>query len=468
MRNRNSIVLGLIVLLALFTLWIVLPIEHPRWAKQALFWQQPPEFRDLKIKQGLDLQGGTQILLEARPLAGQPLTSTDMQDAKVIVERRVNALGVTEPLVQLQGENRIIIELPGIDNPDQAVQTLKSTGQLEFVEIGPADGSPFPGVQQGVYIRTTNNERVPTADDLGTTPFPYPDQVFKTILTGRELETAKTDVDQFGKPVISFALKGDGPAIFGQYTAANVGNVLAIVLDNVVLSAPRINSAIPDGAGVIEGQFTRAEADSLAVQMRYGALPVPLEVANRRSIGATLGADSVQRSITAGLIGLVTVLLFMIVYYRLPGSLAALALIIYAGLNLALYKLIPITLTLPGIAGFLLSTGMAVDANILIFERMKEELRWGRSLRLAVEAGFSRAWTSILDSNLSTLITCLILILFGRTFGAQSVMGFAVNLGIGVLISMFTAVTVTRTFMRAVFDRSSAESLRDKQWLLGF
>ena len=246
-----------------------------------------------------------------------------------------------------------------------------------------------------------------------------------------------------------------------------MGDVLAIVLDNRVLSNPRINSAIPDGQGVIEGQFTPEEADSLAVQMRYGALPIPLEVVNRQTIGATLGADSVRSSILAGVIGLITVLIFMTVYYRLPGFLAALALILYAAINLAIYKLIPVTLTLPGIAGFLLSTGMAVDANILIFERMKEELRWGRSLRLAVEAGFSRAWTSILDSNLSTLITCLILILFGRTFGAQAVLGFALNLGIGVLVSMFTAVVVTRTLMRAVFDRQGAEALREKHWLLG-
>ncbi len=467
MRNRNSIVLGLIILLALVTLWIDLPISHPSWAKKALFWQQPPEYRDLKIKQGLDLQGGTQILLQTKPAEGQVLTQADLATAKAIVERRVNALGVTEPLVQLQGENRIIVELPGINNPDQAVETLKSTGQLEFVEIGPSTNSPYPNITQGVYVRTTNNNLVPTAEELGKTEFPYPDMTFKTILTGRDLDTAEITLDQYGVPNISFTLKGDGPKIFGDYTAAHINDVLAIVLDNVVLSAPRINSAIPEGKGIIEGKFTQAEAESLAVQMRYGALPVPLEVVNRRSIGATLGTDSVRKSVTAGLIGLITVLLFMIIYYRLPGALAALALAIYAGLNLALYKLIPVTLTLPGIAGFLLSTGMAVDANILIFERMKEELRWGRSLRAAVDAGFNRAWTSIFDSNLSTLITCLILILFGRTFGAQSVMGFALNLGIGVLISMFTAVTVTRTFMRAIFDRSSAESLREKHWLMG-
>jgi len=468
MRSRNSIVLAFIVVLALVTLWIDLPIEHPRWAEQALVWQQPPEYRDLKIKQGLDLLGGTQILLEAKPAPGQAVTARDLEAARVIVERRVNGLGVTEPLVQLQGENRIIVELPGINNPDQAVQTLKSTGQLEFVEIGPSSGSEYPNIKQGVYVRTTNFAHVPDPAALGKLEHPYPEVVFKTIMTGAQLQDAGIGLDQYGVPFIDFTLKQpDGAKIFGDYTAQHIDGILAIVLDNVVLSAPVIRSAIPDGRGVIEGRFTRDEAESLAVQMRYGALPVPLEVVNRRTIGATLGADSVRRSVTAGLIGLVTVLLFMVVYYRLPGAMAAIALLIYASLNLALYKLIPVTLTLPGITGFLLSTGMAVDANILIFERMKEELRWGRSLRLAVETGFSRAWTSIFDSNLSTLITCLILILFGRTFGAQPVLGFAVNLAIGVMISMFTAVTVTRTFMRTVFDSAASEGLREKHWLLG-
>ena len=463
MTNRNWVALSLIILLALVTLWIDLPIEHPEWAKKALFWQQPEESRDLKIKQGLDLEGGVQLLLEAKGAA----SAADMEAVKVIVERRVNGLGVTEPVVQLQGERRIIVELPGIDNEDLAVQTVKSTGLLEFVEIGPSTNSPYPNLTQGDYIRTSNNPDMPDEARLGTTRHPYPDVVFETRLTGRDLKDAGVQLDQYGAPSIGFELTDDGAKTFAQYTAAHVGDILAIVLDNVVLSAPRINSAIPDGSGEISGQFTRAAAENLAVQMRYGALPVALEIVSRDTIGATLGADSVRRSITAGVIGLLAVLIFMIVYYRLPGGLAAVALIIYAGLNLALYKLIPVTLTLPGIAGFLLSTGMAVDANILIFERMKEELRWGKSLRAAVEAGFSRAWTSIFDSNLSTLITCLILIMFGRSFGAQAVMGFAVNLGIGVLVSMFTAVTVTRTFMRAVLTGSFGESLAQKRWLLG-
>jgi len=468
MRNRNSIVLILIILLALVALYVVLPTQHPTEVKNLLVWQQPKEYRSLEFKQGLDLRGGTQVLLQARPTTGQRVTSEDMQAAKAIVDRRVNGLGVTEPLVQLQGENRIIVELPGVDNPDQAVQTLKNTGQLEFVEIGSSTNSPFANIQQGSYVRTSNNDRTPTKEELGKTALPYADNVFKTVMTGRELKNAAVSLDQYGAPTISFELTDEGGKLFGAYTQAHVGDILAIVLDNVVLSAPRIQSVIPDGRGEITGRFTRDEADSLAVQMRYGSLPVPLEVVNRRTIGATLGADSIQKSIVAGMIGLATVLLFMVIYYRLPGTMAALALVIYALLNLAVYKLIPVTLTLPGITGFLLSTGMAVDANILIFERMKEELRWGRPLKVALEAGFSRAWTSIFDSNFSTLITCAILIMFGRTFGAQAVLGFAITLAIGVLISMFTAVIVTRTFLRALFSGERGEALREKRWVMGF
>lgn len=463
MRQRNVYMLIAIIALAVLVLAIVIPAGVPTntGAARLLFWQ-PENSRDLSFKQGLDLQGGTQVLLEAKPPVGQAVTTEDMEAARAIVERRVNALGLSEPLVQAQGENRIIVELPGIADPEAAVETLRSTGQLEFVEIP----STF-SVQQGDFIRTTNNSTSPTPEQLGTRRDPYPDQTFTTVLTGRELATAGTQLDSLGQPVITFSLKDEGKQVFADYTAAHIGGILAIVLDNQVLSAPSINSAIPSGSGEITGKFTLEEAQNLAVQMRYGALPVPLEVVSRNSIGATLGADSVRKSLLAGMIGLAAVLIFMMVYYRLPGLLASLALVLYALINLALYKLVPITLTLPGIMGFLLSTGMAVDANILIFERMKEELRWGKSLRQAVDAGFDRAWTSILDSNLSTLIICAILILFGRTFGAQPVLGFALNLGIGVLVSMFTAVVVTRTFMRFVFDRAGAEALRQRQWLMG-
>lgn len=468
MSNRNTIALIVLILLALFVFWICLPIDHPEWFNQLLVWQQPPESRSVTIHQGLDLQGGTQALLQAAPAPGQEVTTQDMETARVIVERRVNALGVTEPTVQLAGQDRILVELPGIENPEQAIQTLKSTGQLEFVEIGPSTDTTYANVAQGVYVRTTNKPDTPSESVLGNRPFPYPDAVYKTVMTGADLKTAAVGLDQFGAPLITFELTDSGAKIFADYTAQHIGGILAIVLDNTVLSAPRIQSAIPEGRGEITGKFTQQEAESLAVQMRYGALPVPLQVVGVRTIGATLGADSVQKSVVAGLIGLGAVLIFMIVYYRLPGVLAALALLFYAGINLTLYKLIPVTMTLPGIAGFLLSTGMAVDANILVFERMKEELRWGRPMHSALEAGFSRAWTSILDSNLSTLITCAILVIFGRNFGAQAVMGFAITLGIGVAVSMFTAITVTRTFMRAVFERRAAEGLRERRWLLGF
>jgi protein-export membrane protein SecD len=239
-------------------------------------------------------------------------------------------------------------------------------------------------------------------------------------------------------------------------------------LDKIVISCPSVKSAIPDGQGVITlgGNASTEDAAKLALQLRSGSLPIALRVAESRAIGPTLGQDSIRRSITAGIIGVLVVLFFMLVYYRLPGVLADMALITFALVSLALYKLIPVTLTLPGIAGFLLSTGMAVDANVLIFERMKEELRAGRSLKAAVEAGFERAWTAIRDSNLSTLITCAILFWFGSNFGASMVKGFAITLFLGVLISMFTAITVTHTLLRALM-RGFGEKLRNQHWLMG-
>jgi preprotein translocase subunit SecD len=268
-------------------------------------------------------------------------------------------------------------------------------------------------------------------------------------MTGEILREAVVRPDQFGRPEIGFVLTGPGSELFYAYTSAHVGDQLAIVLDGRVLSAPNINQAIRD-QGVISGQFTNEEAESLAVQMRYGALPISLKVVDVRTIGATLGADSVRSSVVAGIIGLIAVFIFMITLFRLSGVIASVALILYILFNLAIYKLVPITLTLAGIAGFLLSIGMAVDANILIFSRMREELRGGRSLRLAVEAGFSRAWPAILDSNLTTLISCAVLFWFGSTFGASVVKGYALNLAVGVAISMLTAVYITRSFMRAL------------------
>ena len=473
--------------------------------------------KPIEVHQGLDLRGGLQVLLEADLPADQPVTSSAMGAARTIVENRVNGLGVTEPVVQQQGDRRIIVELPGIQNPDEAIATLRETGLLEFVEAGrtPLEdgtiirttyGENLPVAPSGAVTETTvvtdTTELLPSATTLtgtvpltatapltvgvpltatapltGVVPAAAPTgPVYKTIMTGSDLESADVGLDQYGQPEIRFTLKPSGAKIFADYTASHIGDVLAIVLDKHVVSAPVIQSAIPDGNGRITGRFTLEQARSVALQLRYGALPVPLKVETIRTVGPTLGQDSINKSILAGTIGLIIVLLFMIIYYRLPGGLADLALIVYALLNFAVYKwgiptlqspfFAPVTLTLPGITGFLLSTGMAVDANILIFERMKEEIRAGRSLGAAIDAGFDRAWTSIRDSNLSALITCVILYWFGSNFGASIVKGFAITLFLGVCISMFTAITVTRTFIRVVFDLWG-EKLRNKKWLLG-
>lgn len=462
MRDRNSSLLIGVIILALAAIWVDLPTNPGIHIHLG-----PINFdRDIKVHQGLDLQGGMQVLLEAELPEGQEIEASAMEAVKVIVKNRVDALGVAEPLVQSQGERRIIVELPGVQDPERAIATIRETGLLEFIDAGNTFVPP-----DTVVATTFSGAIAPTEEITDTTtvtstvPVP-PEQIYDTVMTGKELDTVNVALDQLGKPEIQFALKPDGTRIFADFTSQRVGQFLCIVLDQRVISCPRIQTAITDGSARITGEFTLEEARSLAIQLKYGALPVPLRVETTRSVGPTLGQDSVQRSVRAGAIGLCAVLLFMLIYYRLPGSLAALALIIYALLNFALFKLIPVTLTLPGITGFLLSTGMAVDANILIFERMKEELRWGRSLSAAINAGFDRAWTSIRDSNLSTIITCVILYWFGSNFGASVVRGFAITLFIGVVISMFTAVTVTRTFIRFVFD-VFGERLQDRKWLLG-
>jgi protein-export membrane protein SecD len=510
MRERNTvwaIVIGVFTLLAL---WINLPIEHPQWVNDLLVWQ-PEEAKNynrtsgndpLRIRQGLDLQGGVQVLLQAVPPEGEAQTEEDaqallaasMETARNIIERRVNGLGVSEALVQTQGEDRIVVELPGIDDPDVAIRTIKETGLLEFIDTGAAplpaglavrttlrEGSATPAVTSTQEITgtgevTTTREITDTGEVTPTVPlFAEQGTIYETEFSGRDLKQVGVDRDPTtGEFSVLFELQPESAQRFAEYTGSHVGQFLTIVLDGVVISSPQIQSAIPDGTGSITGDFTFQSARSLAVQLQYGRLPVPLEVESQRSVGATLGEESVDKSVTAGLIGVTVVLLFMLIYYRLPGSLASLALVIYALLNLTVFRLLPVTLTLPGITGFLLSTGMAVDANILIFERMKEELRRGRSLHAAVEAGFDRAWTSIRDSNISTLIICGILYWLGSGFsilgvrltGAPAVKGFAITLAVGVLISMFTAVIVTRTFLRLVFG-AIGERLREHPRLLG-
>jgi preprotein translocase subunit SecD len=396
-----------------------------------------PYTRDISIRRGLDLQGGLQVLLEADVPAGQTIDRDTMLAAKQIIEQRVNGLGVNEPVIQLGENNRIIVELPGLQNPEEAIRTFGGTGLLEFVD---AEGQPPP---DGAVVETSLG---PPSGRAAT----IPGRVLKTVVEGKHLRTASVGFDELGRPQINFEFNSEGSQLFGDFTTANVGRFLAITLDKVVLSAPQVQSPIVGGTGRITGRFRIEEAQNIVIQLKYGALPVPLKVVQNRTVGPTLGQDSVQRSIVAGGIGLALVAAFMILYYRVPGLVAALALLVYAAISFAAFKMIPVVLTLAGIAGFILSIGMAVDANILIFERMREELRAGRSMAAALDAGFGRAWTSIRDANVATLITCAILFWFGATFGASIIQGFALTLAIGVAVSMFSAIFVTRTFLRVV------------------
>jgi preprotein translocase subunit SecD len=300
---------------------------------------------------------------------------------------------------------------------------------------------------EGTRIRTTIETESSISETITNT---LTSQVFPTVMTGEALDEVSVVQNEIGEYQISFSLKGDNVKTFADFTSANIGNILAIVLDKQVISAPSINDAITDGRGVISGNFTLESANALAVQLRYGSLPIPLKVVEVRTIGPTLGQDSLQKSLQAGLIGFTIVVLFMLLYYRLPGAVADISIVIYALIAFALFRFLPVTLTLPGIAGFLLSTGSALDANILIFERMKEEMRSGRTVNQAMDLGWHRAWPSIRDSNIATLITCTILFWFGSTFGATIVKGFSLTLFLGVLISLFIAILVTRTLLGVV------------------
>jgi preprotein translocase subunit SecD len=436
--------LALIAVIAALAIWVdvtdVIRIRNP--LDDTILYE-----RNITPRLGLDLQGGLQVLLEADLPADTPVEAEAMETARSIVENRTNALGVSENLIQLAGERRIVGEFPGAEDADAILDIIQQTGLLEFVDTG--DYSPAPGtVLKTDFV--TGAETVATPTPEGTDP--AQEVVYHTIMTGKELESVNVSPGQIGGAAVDFVLTPEGTTIFAQHTAANVNKYLTITLDKIVVSAPVIQGAIPDGQGQISGSFTPESANALAVQLRYGSLPIPLKVVETRIIGPTLGEDSLQKSLLAGVIGMTIVILFMVIYYRLPGIVAAIAILFYAAIAFAIFKYFHFTLTLPGIAGFLLSTGAALDANILIFERLKEELRNGRSLSQAVEQGWSRAWSSIRDSNLATIITSLILYWFGSNFGATIVKGFSLTLALGVAISLFTAIYVTRTLLTAALQ----------------
>jgi preprotein translocase subunit SecD len=410
------------------------------------FW---PEGKGIKIggweretmRLGLDLRGGAYLALEADPPANYDGNlSTAIDGARDVIERRVNSLGVSEAEVTKASGNRIVVQIPGVTLAD-AQQQVGRTASLEFKTLD----------SQGNLVPATG-----VIDVNGVKQ--------EVAMTGQHLKNNTYPTRQGTTYAIAFETTGTGAKLLEQITTRAVSfpqgspqNQLVITLDDQVISQANVISVISD-RGVITGQPSFSDSKKLSDLLNNGALPIPLKTIQSSEVSATLGEDSVLASVHAGQVGLLAVMLFMILYYRLPGVLASAALAVYTAVTLMVFKLWPITLTLSGIAAFVLSIGIAVDANILIFERMKEELRRGRTLNAAIDLGFRRAWTSIRDSNVSTLITCLILYWFGNQFGAALVKGFALTLAIGVGISMFSAITVTRTFLKMVLGTPFARS----------
>jgi preprotein translocase subunit SecD len=393
------------------------------------------DFQRQGAKLGLDLQGGTQLTLQA-DMSQVPADqqAEALKGVVNVIQRRVNAYGVAEPEIQTQGTDRIIVQLPGVKNIEEAKKLIGETAKLEFME---QDAS-------GNWVPATGQLNGQTVALTGT-----------YLVAGHQQVTFQGTA---GLPQVAFEFNSDGAQLFQQITTRLVGKPLGIFLDGQEISAPTVQ-AVLSSTGVITG-LSLEQARLLALQLNAGALPVPVSIQEERTVDATLGADSVHKSIIAGEIALLVVIAFMLLYYRVPGLAASLALIVYSLVTLAIFKLIPVTLTLASIAGFILSVGMAVDANILIFERMKEELRSGKTIAAAIRAGEDRAWPSIRDSNTSTLITCGVLYFFGQQFGATIIMGFALVLAIGVVISLFSAILVTRTFLELILARSWAHSPR--------
>jgi preprotein translocase subunit SecD len=369
---------------------------------------------DKNINLGLDLQGGSHIVLECVDSPNTPVDSDAVNRVIEIITNRINPEGVKEPVIQRQGERRILVQLPGMDDPQEAEGLIGKTALLEFK-----------------------------------------DQNGETLLTGAYLKTAKTSFDRFGRPNVILEFDEEGAKLFEQATTKNVGKILAITLDGQEISTPVVQEPIPSGEASIVGQFSVEDAQRLALLLRSGALPVEVKILENRSIGPTLGRDSINRSLKAGIVGLFLILIFMVVIYKWFGLVADLALLICMLLMMGGLAILNATLTLPGIAGIVLTIGMAVDANILIFERIKEELQMDKTFRASIEAGFSKAFVAIFDANVTTLIAAIALLYFG----SGPIRGFAVTLSIGIVVSMFTALVVTKLVLELLGQRLTEKAL---------
>lgn len=499
-------------------------IDWPKGPNINVKWGEFNWQKELKLHLGLDLQGGTQLVYEA-DMADIPTNEQDdaIEGVRDVIERRINALGVSEPLVQTNKTGntyRIIIELAGVTDINQAIEAIGETPSLDFRETVKTENeeseTPEPSQsgqdentteepqtyipklrllkKQPAIIAQAENTEQPVEDSSSEPIQLSPEGLQiqgegedatvvdsegnpvdlealiqqqqqsiasnfqKTELTGKQLKRADLQFDpNTGQPTVLITFDGEGKDLFSQITDRNIGQPVGIFLDSQLISAPRVNQKITDGVAVISGDFTVEEARQLVQRLNAGALPVPISQISQTTVGPTLGQVSIEKSFIAALVGLLLVSIFMIVYYRLPGLLSVFALGAYSLIVLALFKMIPVTLTLAGIAGFILSIGMAVDANVLIFERTREEIRNGKTYAAAIEEGFKHAWSSIRDSNISSIITCVILIWFGTSI----ITGFAVTLILGILVSMFSAITITRTLMRL----TATKFITKQKWL---
>jgi len=439
-RQRSLLVLILILLIAAITVIATIPVPL-----------------------GLDLRGGSQLTILVKPTADiKKITEHELEAVKKVVEGRINGLGVSEPVIQTVGTDKILVQLPGVNDPEEAERVLGGTAQLEFRTQKPGTETQVLTLQISrsdlkakLADLQKKNDKVALAKNRQE--LQKNNQALAALfestqppLTGKYLKEANGEPTKDKNWDVALRFDTEGGKLFADLTKrlAGTGRAIGIFLDNELISSPIVGpehaaTGISGGNAIIQGRFTAQQANDLGVQLRGGSLPVTVEIAERRTVGATLGKDSIQSSIYAGIGGLLLVLVFMVAYYKLPGLIADVALVIYYLLTWAAFALLGVTLTLPGIAGFILSIGMAVDANILIFERTREELRLGKSLYRSVESGFYRAFSSILDSHVTTWIACAALF----WFGSGLVKGFALTLALGALVSMFTAVTCSRTFM---------------------
>lgn len=439
-----------LIILLFFSLALVVFV-YPQGVNKTLnYFNIKYSFPEIQFRLGLDLLGGTHLVYEADLSKIEDLQKNEaMNGVRDVVERRVNFFGVSEPLVQVSGNNRLIVELAGIKDVNQAIQMIGETPFLEFKE-------EVPNAKE--LIEEFNNKQSQgLTKDLDA--FLLQNEIYKsTGLNGSHLKRAQVVFDQkTGLPQVSLQLTNEGAKLFADITKRNIGKTVAIYLDGFIISAPVVQNEIPDGQAVISGKFTPQEAKLLATRLNSGALPVPIHLISQQTVDASLGKISLEKSLKAGLYGLIAVALFMIMFYRLPGIVSVFALIIYVLLVLTIYKIIPVTLTLAGIAGFILSLGMAVDANVLIFARMREELKLGKTLSQSVEEGFKRAWLSVRDSHVTTLIGALILYMFTTSI----VKGFALTLSIGVIVSLFTATFITKKILLLFVGRW----WENKKWL---